>query len=25
MEEYLGHVSREWDKALERLKAFVEK
>ena len=25
MEEYLSFVSREWDKSLERLKAFVEK
>jgi DNA-binding transcriptional ArsR family regulator len=25
MEEYLSFVSREWDRALERLKAFVEK
>jgi DNA-binding transcriptional ArsR family regulator len=24
MEEYLGHVSRQWDQALLRLKAFVE-
>jgi DNA-binding transcriptional ArsR family regulator len=25
MQAYLEHVSRQWDKALDRLKAFVEK
>jgi DNA-binding transcriptional ArsR family regulator len=24
MEDYMGFVSRQWDKALERLRAFVE-